>query len=436
MGSDEEVPEKRIGELLCAAELITEEQLIRALEFQQTSSERIVNILMSMGALNAEEFLDFLVGEDSYPKIDLKQFEIDPDVIALIPKEIAESHEVVPVDRIDSVLTLAMVCPLDIETIDMLEDETGLEVRPFICSSTDLHACLERYYSEIPSEPTLTNLEGSLKLTTAVTMLRHIDSLPALPGTVQKVREMLLSESGTAVDVGEVISRDPAIAAKMLKVANSVAYGFMQRVDTVELAVSLLGLLETYSVVVTSAVVDMFSKSKEFDYVDFWMESMVCAKLGKAIAQASHVSGAGIVTAGLLHDIGRIALVHIVPEHYSKVNQGLLGNELIQAEETHLGLTHTEAGYQLALHWDFPESLAECIRFHHTPEFASKEHRKSVAIIHIADTVSRAHRFQSQDRLPDLTACSDSLKLLGISAEDVMELFDIIPDSNADDSFM
>lgn len=121
-------------------------------------------------------------------------------------------------------------------------------------------------------------------------MLRHIESLPALPGTVQKVREMLLSDTGTASEVGEVISRDPAIAAKMLKVANSAAYGFMQRVDTVELAVSLLGLLETYSVVVTSAVVDIFSKSKEFNYVEFWMESMVCAKLGKAIAQSARVN--------------------------------------------------------------------------------------------------------------------------------------------------
>jgi HD-like signal output (HDOD) protein len=163
-------------------------------------------------------------------------------------------------------------------------------------------------------------------LTTAVTMLRHIESLPALPGTVQKVREMLLSDTGTASEVGEVISRDPAIAAKLLKVANSAAYGFMQRVDTVELAVSLLGLLETYSVVVTSAVVDIFSKSKEFNYVEFWMESMVCAKLGKAIAQSARVNDGGIVMAGLLHDIGRIALVHLMPEHYAKVDRDCWGS--------------------------------------------------------------------------------------------------------------
>ena len=436
MAPDEQIPEIRIGELLVSAELVTADNVRDALELQETSSERIVNILMSMGALNADEFLEFLAGPDSYEKIDLEELDIEREVIELIPTEIARTHEVVPVTKAGTILTLGMVCPLDVETIEMLEVETGFEIQPFICSSLDLHACLDRYYSGVAEEATLTNLGGSLKLTTAVTMLRHIESLPALPGTVQKVREMLMSDEGSAADVGEVISRDPAIAAKMLKVANSAAYGFMQRVDTVELAVSLLGLLETYSVVVTSAVVDILSKSKEFNYVDFWMESMVCAKLGKAIAQLAHVNGSGIVMAGLLHDIGRIALVHLVPQHYAKVDQGLLGIELIEAEETHLGLTHTEAGYQLARHWDFPDSLVECIRHHHRPEFASPEHRKSVAIINIADIVSRAHRFQSQNRIPDLNACSESLELLGISMDDVMDLFDIIPESDSDSSFM
>jgi HD-like signal output (HDOD) protein len=207
-------------------------------------------------------------------------------------------------------------------------------------------------------------------------------------------------------------------------------------VDTVELAVSLLGLLETYSVVVTSAVVGMLNDSKVFNYADFWMESMVCAKLGKAIAQLAKVNDSGIVMAGLLHDIGRIALVHLVPAQYAKVDQGLLGPDLIRAEEEHLGLTHTEAGYQLALHWDFPESLAESIRYHHTPKYAGEGHRKSVAIIHIADTISRAHRFQSQNRIPDLEPCAESMELLGIDEDQIANLLDIVPESDSDSSFM
>jgi HD-like signal output (HDOD) protein len=438
MGSEEKISEQKIGELLIAAELITEAELAEGLALQRSSSDRIVNVLMSLGALDSEEFLEFLSGPDSYPKIDMMSLKIDAGIIELIPEEIARAHEVIPVDCEEDILMLGMVCPLDQETIEMLVEKTGFAIRPFLCSSLDLHACLDQHYcpEEGDGEESLTNLGGVLKVTTAVTMIRHIESLPALPGTVQKVREMLLSDTGSAAEVGEVISRDPAIAAKMLKVANSAAYGFMQKVDTVELAVSLLGLLETYSVVVTSAVVDMLGGNRDFNYADFWMKSMLCAKLGKAIAQTAHVNASGIVLSGLLHDIGRIALVQLVPGNYGKVDSELEGDELVRAEEELLGLTHTEAGFQLALHWDFPDELAECIRFHHAPELAREQYRKSVAIIHIADTVSHAHRFGSQNRIPDLGSCGDSLDLLGISANDVLDLFDIIPDSDSDSSFM
>jgi type IV pilus assembly protein PilB len=155
MAEDEQLPEIRIGELLVSAELVTSEDVREALEPQETSSERIVNILMSLGALNAEEFLEFLAGPDSYEKVDLEELEIAREVIELILADVARSHEVVPVSRAGTVLTRGMVCPLDVE---MLEVETGLEVQPFICSSADLHACLDRYYSGEAEELTLTNL--------------------------------------------------------------------------------------------------------------------------------------------------------------------------------------------------------------------------------------------------------------------------------------
>lgn len=158
MAEDEQLPEIRIGELLVSAELVTSEDVRKALEPQETSSERIVNILMSLGALNAEEFLEFLAGPDSYEKVDLEELEIAREVIELILADVARSHEVVPVSRAGTVLTRGMVCPLDVETIEMLEVETGLEVQPFICSSADLHACLDRYYSGEAEELTLTNL--------------------------------------------------------------------------------------------------------------------------------------------------------------------------------------------------------------------------------------------------------------------------------------
>ena len=436
MVSNSPGPRARIGELLIAADLITELQLRKGLEIQKESGERIINILMAMGALNTSEFVEFLSESDAFPAIELTHYDISPDITSLITSEFALKHEVMPVELEDSVLTLAMVCPLDVGTIDLLELEMGVEIRPFIASNEDIQACLHRFYAPHQKIPSRKQLEGSLKLTTAVMMLRHLDSLPALPGTVHKIREMLSDETGSSSEVAEIISRDPAIAAKVLKVANSVAYGFSQEVDSVQLAVSLLGLTETYSVVLTSAVLDVFKPNAVLNYVEFWRESTLCATIAKALAQSLRITNTGIVSAGLLRDIGRMALAHIVPEYYGKVDAELSGVALVKAEEALLGLSHTEAGNQLAEHWDFPETLKECIRFHHTPVYSRESHRSVVAVIHVADVLSRIPKNELDLNQVDVSECASSLSILDITAEQAPELYATIPDAEPDSLFM
>lgn len=430
MHNEEEEPDCRIGQLLLESGLITEGQLNEALRLQENSGERIVNIMMAMGAIDAHQFVDFLVSTSAYPSIEeLDEFDIEPEIISLVSRDFALKHEVVPIDKDGNELMLAMVCPLDMGTIDALEIETGLVIHPFICSAEDLLPCLSRHYGSPGGPATKEQLTGSLKLSTAATMLRHLDSLPALPGTVQKVREMLIDDTGSASDLAEIIEHDPAIAAKMLKVANSPAYGFVQAIDSVDRAVSLLGLLDTYSIVVTSAVIDILRQSKHFDYVRFWMQSTTCAGIARELAKVAGVRGSGIVSAGLLHDLGKIALAHIVPEHYALIPQGLVGQELIDAEESKLGITHTEVGYQLALHWDFPSNLAEVIRFHHVPEFATDDFRPLVHLIRVADAVAASSDPKREDREVDLSQCEDSMKALGLSDSDVMDLLMDMPDT-------
>lgn len=431
---ESEEPELLIGQLLLEAGLITVDQLDEALKLQENSGERVVNILMALGAIDAQQFVNFLTSTSAYPSIEeLEQFDIESEIIALVSREFALQHEVVPIDRDGNELMLAMVCPLDIATIDALEIETGLVIHPFICCADDLLPCLHRHYGTPGTPATPEQLAGTMKLATAVTMLRHLEALPALPGTVQRVREMLFDDTGTASELGAVIERDPAIAAKMLKVANSPAYGFAQSIDSVDRAVSLLGLLDTYSIVVTSAVIDVLRHSQRFDYVRFWMQATTCAGISRDLAKISGVRGSGIVSAGLLHDLGRIALAHIIPDHYALIPQGLNGEELIQAEEDKLGITHTEVGYQLALHWDFPTNLAEAIRFHHSPEFATEDHRMTVHLIHVADVVAASTDPRREDREVDLSECMTSMNALGLSEGDIMGLLLDLPDSG--DSF-
>ena len=251
-----------------------------------------------------------------------------------------------------------------------------------------------------------------------------------------RVGEMLV-EAGliTPADLNEAVSEDPAIAAKLLKVANSAVYGFSHQVDNVPLAVSLLGLVETYSIVVSVYVIKVFERSRAFDYKRFWMQSMACAHLARALAPA--VPGpqrAGISSAGLLHDRGCVALLQIAPRHYERVDPALAGRGLIEEEERLLGLTHTEAGYELAVHWALPPELAECIRLHHTPEYASEEHRPMVSLINVTDVAARAYGGNGGRTEIDLTERAAGLNFLGLSEDQVREVIEAVPEPTASES--
>lgn len=428
MGPQLEAIQDRIGQMLVSAGLITENQLKDAVAVQSETGERLVNVLIAQGSLDSKRFVEFLAQPGRSQAIELGNFDIPRDVIELVPRNFAVMNKVVPVEREGDQLTVASSGPLESSVIEALEEHTGMQIKPLICPADDVRRSLERHYADDAATSPIGNLEGPLKLTMAVSMLRHIDSLPALPGTVHRVREIIYEEDGSAAEVGEAISQDPAIAAKVLKVANSAAYGFSHKVDNVPLGVSLLGLVETYSIVISSAVVNVFDRSRTFDYMAFWLESQMCARVAKALSKlVEHKNHAGVFSAGLLHDLGRVALLQIAPRHYERVSPNLTGLDLVRAEEEILGLTHTEAGYQLALHWDLPDELAECIRFHHAPELASQAARPMASLINIADVVARVQSEPGETPEYDFAECEASLGYLDLSEAEVTGVAASVP---------
>jgi len=155
-------------------------------------------------------------------------------------------------------------------------------------------------------------------------------------------------------------------------------------VDSVSHAVSLLGLRETYSLVLALAIADIMKGSKGFDYKRYWEQAVNCAAASRLLAEEhGRTDNGGTFTAGLLHNLGKLALAHVAPGAYPQIGADLYGQDLIAAEQKIFGLAHPEAGYELALHWDLPEHVAEAIRFHHTPEQATK-HADVVSLVALA----------------------------------------------------
>ena len=141
----------RLGELLVREKLITTQQLQKATEAQKTQGGRLGAQLVKQGSINEQDLTNFLSKQYNVPSINLAEFDVDPEVIKLIPKEVSEKHQVVPVNRAGSTLIVAMADPSNIFAIDDLKFLTGYNIETVVASEAAIAAAIERYYNAGPS---------------------------------------------------------------------------------------------------------------------------------------------------------------------------------------------------------------------------------------------------------------------------------------------
>ncbi len=135
-----------LGELLLREKLISAEQLKNALEFEKKNKVPVSTALISLGYVSEEEMAQALSRQLGYPYIDLGQFEVYPDVIELIPVDIAKKHMIMPIHRIRSFLTMAMVDPTDLDVIENVRFRTNLSIQPVIASESGILDAINKYY--------------------------------------------------------------------------------------------------------------------------------------------------------------------------------------------------------------------------------------------------------------------------------------------------
>ncbi len=213
------------------------------------------------------------------------------------------------------------------------------------------------------------------------TKLRHalsrLDSLPAMPASAQKLLALPLDSSEGEDQLLKIIEQDPQISAKIVGLANSPIMGVTRKISTVGDAAMLLGMTRVKSVAIGIASLSNFSKlpsGKNFKPQDLWIHSMTLAIVMRTIAlemparkrpQEDH-----IFLAGLLHDIGFMALHYLDPEVSDELHHELglqPKRPVVEIEMEALGMTHCYIGTQLAHTWHLPDEIIEVIEFHHQP---------------------------------------------------------------------
>ncbi len=196
-------------------------------------------------------------------------------------------------------------------------------------------------------------------------------TLPSLPVTVVALGEAVADDRCTVDRILSVLAKDPPLSATMLRMANSVLYGGEQSVTDLRTAVLRLGFDAVLNLGRTAGVIRSFRGASHLDAVRLWQHSvavgLVCKGLCRLLRK-NHLLEQAFM-AGLLHDIGKIALDICFPEEYAPVVAAFQdGQPIVEAETALLGITHAAVGGMLATDWNFPDTLAQAIRRHHDPE--------------------------------------------------------------------
>ncbi|MDT8426880.1 MAG: HDOD domain-containing protein [Methyloprofundus sp.] len=242
---------------------------------------------------------------------------------------------------------------------------------------------------------------------TAESLVQGSITLFSLPDIYHQIEKMVNDPRFTALEIGQVITKDPALSIRLLKLVNSSFYGFQSRIDTVSRAVAIIGIKDLQNLILATSVVDVFNDipCDLVDMTDFWMQSVQCGVIAKLLAKESSVLHAErLFLAGLLHKIGALVLYQKLPELSAKVLKLADYNaELVPViEQEMMGFTFADVGGELVKLWALPDSLHEAIAYQLNPEMALA-HRLDAQILHIATVFCTALAYE-QDSVNELWA--------------------------------
>ncbi len=177
----------------------------------------------------------------------------------------------------------------------------------------------------------------------------------------------------SALELAQVLSTDQALTAKLIRISNSAFYGFARRVSTVREAVLVLGFKQVRQLAVGAAIMNNFRPRRPgeaFDLDLFWGHSVAVAVAAETVARKTRrAKPEDAFTAGILHDIGRLAIRQLMPDEFERAVELAITGEcsLHAAERTTTGYSHEEIGRALGEKWKFPSHLIDAVAEHHNP---------------------------------------------------------------------
>lgn len=223
-----------------------------------------------------------------------------------------------------------------------------------------------------------------------------VRSVPMLSASASRLLQITTNPDHDLHEVVSLVKTDANLTARVLKVINSAAFGMLNKITSIDRAVSFLG----ERVIVSIAIGDCAGNLLEKELVgyaaasgDLWKHDLRAAIAAREVVTQgkAEIRSELAFTAGLLHDIGKALISDYLQGTAPEAIELLTAEDsfdYLEAEKKLIGFDHTIAGYELAKYWQLPEELIEVIRFHHEPGQASEEFKPLVYAVHLGDSIA------------------------------------------------
>jgi HD-like signal output (HDOD) protein len=219
-------------------------------------------------------------------------------------------------------------------------------------------------------------------------------NLVTLPDIYWQLKEILDSHDYSMQDVAQLIVYDPGMTARMLRIVNSAYFGFASKIETVNHAVSILGVQQIRDLVLATAIADALGdyECEHLDVKQFWLRSVYRAIAARNLAGVcSLMDGERMFVAGLLSGIGHLIMYQSIPVLAQQAQREADASEkpLHRVERDLIGFDHAQVASALMKNWQLPDSLVAVIEHHLEPDPAA-EYLLDTAIVHIAALIGEA----------------------------------------------
>lgn len=266
--------------------------------------------------------------------------------------------------------------------------------------------------------------------------IHEISHIATLPEVTMKIIQLVEDPDSTAQDLNKVISNDPALGARILKVVNSAFYGLPGQIGSINRAIVLLGLNAVKNIAIAASLGKLFRGGKisqHFDARDLWTQSIATATGTRLLAEKV---GLGLpdeaFLAGLIKDIGIMVEIQAKRPQFVEVVEKVHSQPELKFRDVEMdiiGATHEHFGAGICKLWKFPASFAYVTGFHHHPWDLPATNRALTNLVHVADIITRRMDVgvplltEHQEVRPDI------LEELKLTAEQIDEVVAALPNA-------